>query len=136
MYFSNACLVEAPPSIVFQSPLLHYLPSSFTLATQFFRSSYKLFYLLHLLHSHAFYNNTDSTSWSSPKSVSMSVCSKAILPDGRSKKIRLLGHCSNFSSSPVGVETCQVKIGVTILNTLEINCRNKEMRARPLRAKL
>ena len=138
MYFSNACLVEAPPSIVFHSIPSIALPSSFTLATQFFRSSYKLFYLLHLLHSHAFYNNTDSTSWSSPKSVSMSVCSKAILPDGRSKKIRLLGHCSNFSSSPVGVKTWQVKIGVTILNTLEINwiSRNKEMRARPLRAKL
>ena len=28
MYFSNACLVEAPPSIVFQSPLLHYPQAS------------------------------------------------------------------------------------------------------------
>ena len=119
MYFSNACLVEAPPSIVFQSPLLHYPQAS--LWQRSFSGQATSFYLLHLLHSHAFYNNTDSTSWSSPKSVSMSVCSKAILPDGRSKKIRLLGHCSNFSSSPVGVETCQVKIGVTILNTLEIN---------------
>ena len=92
MYFSNACIVEAPgraASIVFQSP-------SLKLLAQRSFSGQALASLLFVAFIAQLYNNTDSTSCNSPKSVSMSVWSKAILPcpSGGSKKIR----CSCFSN--------------------------------------